>query len=32
MRENWSSGFPTRCDKNRAVQTQKMDRGWKFHI
>ena len=26
MRENWSSGFPTRFDTNRPVQLQKMAR------
>ena len=31
-RENLSSGFPTRCDTNRAVQQQKIARGLKFHI
>ena len=30
--ENLSSWFPTRSDKNRAVQPQKMVRGLKFHI
>ena len=32
QRENRSSGFPTRSDKNRAVQAQKMARGFKFRI
>ena len=32
LRANWSSGFPTRSDTNRAVQLQKMARGLKFHI
>ena len=27
-----SSGFPTRSDKNWAVQPQEMARGWKFRI
>ena len=30
--ENWSSGFPTRSDTNRAVQPRKMARGLKFHF
>ena len=30
--ENQSSGFPTRSDTNRAVQTQKIARGLKFRI
>ena len=30
--ENRSSGFPTRFDKNRAVQPQMMARGLKFRI
>ena len=30
--ENWSLGFPTRSDTNRAVQSQKMARGLKFRI
>ena len=30
--KNWSSGFSTRCDTNRAVQLQKMARGLKFRI
>ena len=30
--ENWSSGFLTRSDTNRAVQSQKMARGLKFRI
>ena len=30
--ENRSSGFPTRSDTNRAVQSQKMARGLKFCI
>ena len=29
-RENWSSGFQTRSDTNRPVQSQKKARGWKF--
>ena len=29
---NRSSGFPTRSDINRAVQSQKMPRGLKFRI
>ena len=29
---NRSSGFPTRSDKNQAVQLQKMARGMKFRI
>ena len=32
MRENRSSGFPTRSDTNRAVQAQKMARNFKFRI
>ena len=31
-RENLSSGFPTKSDTNRAVQTKKMVRGLKFRI
>ena len=31
-RENLSSGFPTRSDKNRAVQPLEMVRGLKFWI
>ena len=27
---NWYSGFPTRSDTNRSVQSQKMDRGLEF--
>ena len=30
--ENRSSGFPTRSDTNRAVQSQKMARGLKLQI
>ena len=30
--ENRSSGFPTRSNKNQAVQPQKMARGLKFQI
>ena len=30
--KNRSSGFPTRSDTNRAVQSQKMARGLKFRI
>ena len=30
--ENRSSGFPTRSDTNRAVQSQKMAIGLKFRI
>ena len=30
--KNRSSGFPTRFDTNRAVQSQKMPRGLKFRI
>ena len=29
---NWSSGFPTMSDTNRAAQPQKMARGLKFRI
>ena len=29
---NRTSGFPTRSDTNRAVQLQKMARGWTFRI
>ena len=32
MRENRSSGFPTRFVTNRAVQPQKTARAWKFQI
>ena len=32
LRENRSSGFPTRSDINRAVQPQKMARSLKFRI
>ena len=32
MRLYRSSGFPTRSDTNRAVQSQKMARGLKFRI
>ena len=32
MRENQSSRFPTKSDRNRAVQSQKMVRGWKSWI
>ena len=32
MWENRSSGFPTRSDTNRAVQPQKMTRGYEFRI
>ena len=32
MRENWSSGFPTRSDKSRPVQLFKMVRNLKFRI
>ena len=32
MRENLSSGFPTRSDTNLAVRPQKMARGLKFRI
>ena len=30
MRENRSSGFPTRCDTNQPVQSQKQDRGLEY--
>ena len=30
MGENWSSGFRTRSDINRPVQSQKMSRSLKF--
>ena len=32
MRENRSSGFPTRYDTNQSVQSQKRARSLKFHI
>ena len=32
MPEKQSSGFATRCDTNRRVQAQKMDRSLKFCI
>ena len=32
MGENRSSGFPTRSDTNRPVQSQKIARTWKFWI
>ena len=32
MKENLSSGFPTRSDTNRAIQPHKMTRGLKFQI
>ena len=32
MRENRSSGFPTRCHTNQAAQRQKMARSLKFCI
>ena len=32
LRENLSSGFPTRSDTNQAVQSQQMARGLKFRI
>ena len=32
MKKNWSSGFLTWSDTNRAVQSQKMARGLKFRI
>ena len=32
MRENRSSGIPTRSDTNQAVQAQKMARSLKFRI
>ena len=32
LRENRSSGFPTRSDTSQAVQPQKMARGLKFRI
>ena len=32
MGENWSSGFPTRSDTNRPVQSQKQARSLKFRI
>ena len=32
MRENRSSGFPTRCDTNRPVQSLKQDRCLKLWI
>ena len=32
LRENRSSGFPTRSDTNRAVQPKKMSRDLKFRI
>ena len=32
IRENRSSGFPTRSDTNRAVQSKKLGRGLKFWI
>ena len=32
MRENWSSGFPTRSDTNQPVPVQKMTRGLKCAI
>ena len=32
MRENRSSGFPTRSDTNRPVQSQKQARSLKFRI
>ena len=32
MRENRSSGFPTKSDKNRPVQSQKQTRSLKFWI
>ena len=31
-RENRSSGFPTRCDTNRSVQSQEQARGLKFRL
>ena len=32
MQENWSSGFPTRSDTNRPVQSQKQASSLKFRI
>ena len=32
MKENLSSGFPTKSDTNRALQPLKMARGLKFQI
>ena len=32
MQENRSSGFPTRFDTNRPVQSQKQARGLKFRL
>ena len=32
MRENQSSGFPTRSDINQAVQSQKQAKGLKFWV
>ena len=32
MQENWSLVFPTRCDTNRPVQSQKQARSLKFWI